>query len=218
MSNYTDAVAQALAKTVNAKITQARTLVRRGTVTVVGTDGTVEFSVGDLGERLGIALNSTPAVGDTIIYLDDGSAMPIVLGSLGRLVPPEPRFYSGSVSNGTATSATAIITQNSILVAPCNLIMVVQVVGNQGANAVTNDVGYAVWDEAGNNIMLDPGAIVASTLILRNAAADQRSAIAMTGRKAYTTGQTCGFRVVYAVSASNIYASVAATVTFHPDV
>jgi len=85
------------------------------------------------------------------------------------------------------------------------------------ANAAAQTTGMAIWDEAGANIMVDPGPLVASTLILKHFNVNDANTIAMTGRKAYTAGQTCGFRVVYSVDTSNIYIGVAATVTFHPD-
>lgn len=99
----TDAVAAALAKTVASRIEQARTLTRRGTVTAVGTDGTVQFSVGSLGTRIGIHLADAPSVGDVIAYLDEGNGMPLVLGTVGKRVAWTP-YTPTWTSNGSAPS------------------------------------------------------------------------------------------------------------------
>lgn len=105
-----DAVAAALAKTVQGKIEQARTMTRRGTVTAVGSDGTVQFSVGTLGTRVGISVIEMPRVGDVIAYLDEGNGMPLVLGKVGV-----PGAWSTYVPAWTSSGAAPAVGNGSIV-------------------------------------------------------------------------------------------------------
>ncbi len=84
MSTSTDAVAQALAKTVARRIEQSRTTTQRGIVTAVGTDGIVTFDVADSGSRIGMHIGEPPVVGDIIVYIDEGRGIPLVIGATGK--------------------------------------------------------------------------------------------------------------------------------------
>lgn len=75
----------ALAQTLNDKVAAASTGTARGTVVSIGSNGTVTFSVGSYTTpRQGIYLGpGVPQVGDVIVYFDEGSGFPLVLGATG---------------------------------------------------------------------------------------------------------------------------------------
>jgi len=139
------------------------------------------------------------------------------LRTVGVMAPPPPQVYVGQISNGTATGLTAFLTQNNILTAPYPLTMVVHVVGDAASNGAANTVVTTIADEVGN-VIVPPGGLIGTSqqATFKNFNIDERKMWSLTATKTYTTGATCGFRVLYAVTGSNIYLGVQAVVTFHP--
>lgn len=100
-----DILAQ-LAQLISDKATTSSTGTARGTVVSVGTDGTVSFFVGDYTTpRKGIYLGpSQPQIGDVIVYFDEGSGWPLVLGATG------PRDMSIDATKAFVVGNTRITT------------------------------------------------------------------------------------------------------------
>lgn len=104
-----DIIAQ-LAQTITDKATSNSTGTARGTVTAVSSDGTVSFTIGTFTTpRKGIYLGpGVPQVGDVIVYFDEGSGWPLVLGATG------PRNLSIDATKafvvGNATMTTTGVT------------------------------------------------------------------------------------------------------------
>lgn len=102
-----------LAQLILDKVSDSRTTTARGTVIAIGTNGTVTFSVGDYGTpRQGTYLGPTvPQVGEVIIYLNEGSGWPLVLGASGPRdlsIDATKAFVVGNtrVANSGVTSAS----------------------------------------------------------------------------------------------------------------
>lgn len=147
-----------------------------------------------------------------IVY--NGSAW---IGLAATTMPP-PQFFAGSVANGTQTGAFAnFLTQNSILVAPYPLTMVVTITGDLGSNAGVNLCHMQITDEAGTAIT-HGGTLSSAYVAVSNTTGTDNKTIALSGRKDYTAGQTCGFRWGYRIDTSNIYISGTARVDFMPKV
>ncbi len=214
MTDYATAVARVLA----ARISDSRTTTAKGTVVAVSSDGSVTFTIGDLGTRKGVYVGDAPRVGDVVTYLDEGRGIPIVLGSTGRVpVPRYPLFYQGAVANGTSTTGAVVISQPNIMTAPQAMWMVVNVTVEQGANAAPNSPQFTIYDEtATNNITYSGGALVGGVHRLRNYETDSGKSFTMVGKKSYSAGQTVGFHTYYSVDGSNLYLTHAAVVNFYP--
>lgn len=130
-----------------------------------------------------------------------------------RLLAPQTpdQLYPGSVVDGQSTSLVTYLTQNAILVAPYDLTMIVDVLATEGANAAANLVTHTVLDETGTKINHGTNNFGEA---LVNHATNTRHTVAFRGRKDYTAGQTCGFRLQYKVSGSNIFIDASARVSF----
>jgi hypothetical protein len=113
-TDYTIALAQLIKETA----TSAATGTARGTVVSVSGDGTVTFSVGSYTTpRKGIYLGpGVPQVGDVIVYFDEGSGFPLVLGATG------PRDLSIDATKafivGNSRLTTAGLTVNGVSYTP----------------------------------------------------------------------------------------------------
>lgn len=127
------------------------------------------------------------------------------------------RIYNGGIANGTATSYTDIITQNSILSLPYPYRMEVVAYIHSAGNAATNNVNFQLRDESGNSIHFSK-TIVDPDWILTNTTSGAYAAITAMGAKDYAAGATCGFRLAYKVNTSNIYWDAAIRVSFVPRV
>jgi hypothetical protein len=120
-----------------------------------------------------------------------------------------PKLYSADLSNGTAGTMTAWYSQNSVLVAPVALRMVVTAVGYGGFVAPATIIDQQVWDQSGANITLT------ATGLVKAHVTNQWVPMSLLGTKDYTAGQTCGFRLAY-LTGSNAYLRYGITVSFYP--
>jgi hypothetical protein len=125
------------------------------------------------------------------------------------------RTYAITLSNGTATSLTDFVTQNSILSLPYPYTMLVQALINSGANAGANYASIQVRDETGANINYSKGT-VATDWSNHQAAASNDQVWGAFGKKDYAAAATCGFRLAYKVNTSNIYMDGVVRVSFVP--
>ena len=138
-----------------------------------------------------------------------------------RLGGEPDQFFTGTLSNGTATSLTAFITQNSILsgaqAPPYPYSMFVEAALNYGGNAGANFAIFSVLDEAGAdiNLKVDSGAVDWEVQLASSGAGFRGSAVIF-GKKDYAAGTTCGFRLAYKVTTSNLYIDAGVRVSFVP--
>ncbi len=214
MTDYATAVARVLA----ARISDSRTTTAKGTVVAVSSDGSVTFTIGDLGTRKGVYVGDAPRVGEVVTYLDEGRGIPIVLGSTGRVpVPRYPLFYKVGIGNATATTPTTVIAQPNIMTAPQAMWMVVNVTVEQGANGAPNSPMFTIDSETvGDNICFSGGAMVLGWHRLRNYETDSGKTFTYVGRKQYAAGETVGFHTRYFLDGSNLYFTHSAVVNFYP--
>lgn len=199
------------------------TTILTANITDLRTSSTGQQRLTALGGTAPVTSSSKPTVGlyeGSKIYVTDIDSAQVYNGSawigLAAASSPQPQFFTGTVSNGTATTQTAFVTQNSILTAPFPLTMVVMAQGDLGANGALNTVSLSVRDEAGNNISTSPGAIAAGVTQFRNYNTVDGKGYSLIGHKVYAAGATCGFRLYYNVDTSNIYIAAGVVVMFIP--
>lgn len=131
-----------------------------------------------------------------------------------RLGAEPDQFFTGILNNGVATTFTAFITQNSILALPYPYTMVVQAFCVLGANGGANTATLQIQDEAGANINYKGVTMdVLTDWPTALAASDHKTTVVL-GKKDYTAGATCGFRLAYKVSTSNLFSDAAVRVSF----
>lgn len=133
-----------------------------------------------------------------------------------RLGNEPDQFFSGTVNNGVATTLTDFITQNAILSLPYPYTMVVSIFANVGANAGANRSFLGIRDEAGANICYKSSNLEAATEFGITNVADNRGTMVGLGKKDYAAAATCGFRLAYRVTTSNIYVDASVRVSFIP--
>lgn len=127
-----------------------------------------------------------------------------------------PRIYNYSGDNGTATSYTNWVQNDSILVAPFPLRMMVTCYHNSGFNAAANTVNHQVRDQANNNITSQGSWGGAVSYQFDHPHAGQFFSYTVHGFRDYDAGETAGFRLAYKVSTSNIYLRCSVVVQFFP--
>lgn len=121
--------------------------------------------------------------------------------------------YSASVGNVSATTATAILTQNTIATFQVPYTMLVSIAGNYGFSGTSNVLTLDITDEGGT--VISAGYVDGSQLNL-NATSAQKFGFSMFAKKQYAPGATCGFRLRYLVNTSNMYIGCWALVQFAP--
>ena len=121
-----------------------------------------------------------------------------------------PQTFSDTLENGTATSATVYASRTNIGTAPCDLTMIVTAHLWLGFSGAGNQVTLTVGDQASANITLGP-----STNVVVDTIAGKWQGASAVGVKTYTKGDTMGYVLAYAVSASNIYIRSGTVVSFH---
>lgn len=119
---------------------------------------------------------------------------------------PPTFLYDGGIANGTATSYTAFRTQNSVSSLPVAYRMIVQAAVVLGGNAVANTVGLQIQDESGAVINYHSQTSFAlADWNVKFTAGSGEMTVPLLGYKDYSAGATCGFRLAYKVSGSNIF-------------
>lgn len=158
---------------------------------------------------------SSPATGTVILETDTGRLLRYTgtAWTQYRLGVEPDQFFTIALGNGTATSFTDFVTQNSILSLPYNYTMVVDARLNSGSNGAGNTVTVRVEDETGASINVGK-TVIDTDWILSNSAATQNHAWVALGKKDYAANATCGFRLAYKVSASNIFMDGVVRVSF----
>lgn len=135
-----------------------------------------------------------------------------------RLGQEPDQFFTLALSNGTATSFTDFVTNNSILALPYPYTMVVEASINSGGNgAGANIITVQVRDELGNSINFGKTVIDVDWRVDTDHT-DQFLVWHVIGKKDYAAGATCGFRLAYKVNTTNIFMDGSIRVSFSPRV
>lgn len=214
------AVAAAASSITNANITDLRNNYTAVTGSALIGNQVGAAALGGIVTCLSTKLPTTGLYEGLTAYCTDTNRIIVYNGSawigLGATDIPLPQFFTGGISAGTATGLTAFVTNNNILTAPYPLTMVVEVIGDIGANGAPNTVQITITDESGNSIVPNGLALVTQQATIKNTGTDDRGMWSLYGTKDYAAGATCGFRILYAVTTSNIYIGAIIKVTFHP--
>ena len=159
---------------------------------------------------------AAPATGTVILETDTGRLLRYTGSGWTqyRLGNEPDQFFSPTLSNGTSTTYATFFTQNSLLALPYNYTMVVQAHLNTGANAGANSVFLQIQDEAG--VGIDGKAVVDADWVITNTAASIAKVWVPIAKKDYAANATCGFRLAYKVTASNIFLDGLVRVSFVP--
>lgn len=120
-------------------------------------------------------------------------------------------YYTGNTAGGSATSATAILTQNAITSFDETYTMLVDFSIQYGFSGGSPVLSIDVTDEAG--AVISAGFINGATLELSQTGAEKNVG-ALRAKKQYAANATCGFRFRYWLNTSNIYLYAHAEVTF----
>lgn len=123
------------------------------------------------------------------------------------------QLFAPTLSGGTAGSFTAFYTNNSILALPYPYRMIVQTHLNT-INGTGNVVTLRIADEAG--AQMTAKTVVNGDWIYQNTASSLPQIVSMMAWKDYAAGATCGFRLLYQVSSSNLSLDGFARVSFMP--
>ena len=116
-------------------------------------------------------------------------------------------FRKGGITNGTATAYTAFYTDNALGSLSVAYKMIVTAWCMVGANGAANKLTLAVWDETGTNIHYRTANSfnILEGSLTQLPATDTNHMVPLMGIKDYAAGVTCGFRLAYKVTTSNIY-------------
>lgn len=153
-----------------------------------------------------------PYTGQDIFEIDTGNRR-YWNGTSWALFQEPDQYFTGSISNGTAVVFTSVITQNAILTLPYNYTMFVTAAINHGFNAVANRIDFQIQDESGVSINWKSAAVLGDW-----SHEQPHTGIAymstIIGKKDYTAGQVCGFRLTYKVTTSNVFMDSGVRVEF----
>ena len=131
-----------------------------------------------------------------------------------RLGNEPDQFFAPTLSGGAAAGFTAFYTNNSILALPYPYRMIVQAHLNTVNGPAANVVTLRIADEAGGQ--MNAKTVVNGDWINDNKFASLPQNISMLGWKDYAAGATCGFRLLYLVSASTVSIDGFVRVSFMP--
>lgn len=119
-----------------------------------------------------------------------------------EFIRPMHFHFTHTADNKTDAVFTQLFTQSVLTSAPHDCTMIVHLTGSAGFSAVANAVQYYIADlNTGVGGMVIPGGIAAQSCpVAGNWIPTSSHAIFH-----YNVGQTVGYQIVYAVSASNFY-------------
>lgn len=115
-------------------------------------------------------------------------------------------FYTHGFANGTDTSFTEVVSQNSVASLPYAYTMVVRAHIMHGGNGSANQVLWDVRDHAGVSCNWKGVTLVTTWDI--DQSVNARILSTVMGKKDYAADVACGFRIAYRVNTSNVYADL----------
>ena len=210
------AVAAAASSITNANITDLRNNYAAVTGSSVIGNQVKAVAAGGVVPFLSTA-RPTKQIYEGMVGYQTDLALPVVYNGSAWIGLPAIRdlHYTGSISNGTATTATNVISQTNIGTAPFPLTMYLLGTGDSGANGAPNKLTLGFQDEG--STPLTSGGIHNSTgTEVNQTATNDRTQWTVRGQKDYAAGATMGFKLIYLVDTSNIYIGASVHVTFVP--